>query len=235
MRHILLLTLLLSSFLFSKEIFGEITYLKGDVTLNNKLITTPQTLYIKDVIQTKNNGKVKILQTNGSIIKIGRDSILKLSSFDEVEQPKGNSYFKVLKGITKFNSKFKMKIKMKSASIGIRGTNFVVNNSDIESILLRKGQLEIIANENKFKVFKEKQKDESFDQDFQDEFSSFDTELEDEFNSFTKEITYEFDQFTKSMQMNEKEVISINNKNELYAKSLTELDLEKAFKEFDGF
>ena len=137
MKKILLILLVSSTILLGNV--GKITSIKGEVFINrdNKQIPAKagSILELQDSISTKDKAKALLLFNDKTSISIGKNSVLDISSFVlDLEEPKkseakfkfGKGLFKTITGqIGKIN-KNKFKIETKSASIGIRGTVFLV-------------------------------------------------------------------------------------------------------------
>jgi len=219
-----------TTILFAKEYFGSVVRFKGDVFINEKKLTQNASVFVSDLITTKKFGKVQVAQNDGSVITIGGSSTLRIVAQKEVEQTTGNAFYDITKAIT--NVLPKLKVKTRTVVIGIRGTDFIVNNLDNEQVLLRSGKLQLESLKNDFKVFHGKK---GFSQEFEDEFNSFDNFIKDDFNSFKKEITYEFDSFQKSISMEQGDFIFINNDGELYRQKLSKQEMELKFKYFETF
>jgi flagellar biogenesis protein FliO len=134
----LLLLLLLSSTLLLANV-GKITAIKGDVVVTRDTKELPAKvgfiLELKDTVITKDNSKALVLLNDKTSITVGKNSDLGIENFilDLQKPAKSEATFKFGKGIFrtitgqigKIN-KEKFKIKTKSASIGIRGTVFLV-------------------------------------------------------------------------------------------------------------
>lgn len=137
MKKILLLLFLSFTILYASV--GKITATKGEVFISRdgKQITATKgsLLELQDSIITKENSKALVLLNDKTSITVGKNSNLGIEDFVlDVQKPsKSKATFKFGKGIFrtitgqigKIN-KDKFKIKTKSASIGIRGTVFVV-------------------------------------------------------------------------------------------------------------
>ena len=135
MKLLLIITIFFSS-LFGW--IGEITALKGDVKIirNNYSISGTKGLKLeqKDIIKTSNNTKLQVIFKDNTVITIGKNSEVKISDyiFDNVNSKANfklsHGIMKTLTGkIGKFAPK-RFKIRTKNASIGIRGTYFVVES-----------------------------------------------------------------------------------------------------------
>jgi len=138
--NILILTVLLQASLLANFV-ATVTATVGNVKILRKknLLSahTTDKLYIKDNIITKNNAKAQIIFTDETIITIGKNSNFSIKEylFEDNNEPVAN--FGMIQGamrtITGKIGKIapqKFSVTTKSATIGIRGTNFtlVINN-----------------------------------------------------------------------------------------------------------
>ena len=133
-----LILLFLSSVILFANV-GKITAIKGEVYIDrhNKQILAKagSPLQLKDIIKTKKRSKALILFNDKTSITVGKESTLTVQDyvFDLVNPKKskatfgfGQGVFRTITGkIGKLN-RDKFKIKTSTASIGIRGTNFIV-------------------------------------------------------------------------------------------------------------
>jgi|GEM_PF-2342808 len=136
-KTILLSSLILPTFLLANTTVANITSLKGkaDIEYKSKLIPAK----IKDELIQENNlltyedGFAQILFKDETIVSVGKNSNFSIEEYLGLETEKPHAQFSLVKGamrvitgqIGKANPKL-FKIKTKSATIGIRGTNFLV-------------------------------------------------------------------------------------------------------------
>ena len=127
--------------------------LRGDVTLekSGKKIKVNDELHLDDVIITMEKSFVKIIDQNGGKISIGPKSSIKLLKEDAPQI----SSISLIKGQVratfnkKENSNYKFFVKTKSASLGIRGTDFhfIYNpENNISTVLTYEGKVEFEEN-----------------------------------------------------------------------------------------
>jgi hypothetical protein len=142
MMKILFLMLLNLSFLLAN--IGNISAVSGDANIQRegKKINAfvGFKLQQKDIIHTASNGKVQLLFMDQTIITIGKNSALNIEDYvyDTRKPENSKTQFNFFKGafktitgqIGKIN-KEKFKLKTSSASIGIRGTIVLGNQSAI--------------------------------------------------------------------------------------------------------
>lgn len=232
----LLIAVIFTFSMASGEVFGTVKKIKGDAFMDSVILKVNDDLYIGKNIITKNKSKVIIKQKNGNIITIGENSKLELINFDEVGQKKGKSFFNIVPSINKLSNKFKFKIKLKSATIGIRGTNFIVSSANTENITLREGKLDIIANKDKFKIYNKKTVEENYGVDAQKEkFEEFLNNFNNEFLEFKRKQEYEFEGFKKKFKLEEGTTVVFGKNNSVYKVIMPLTNIKGQFGSFDEF
>ena len=122
----------------SESVIGTIKTLKGEVTIirNDKIFTGDEgfRLIQNDTIQTKSNASVEVIFNDKTLLSLGPDSELIINEF--VFAPKQGKFsivIKLFKGTAAYVSGLIAKLSPESvrvetptASIGVRGTKFVV-------------------------------------------------------------------------------------------------------------
>lgn len=153
MLKIFTLLLLFASFLFAN--IGTVSLVEGKATI----LRNGQTLGAnmgdkienKDVISTQVNSKIKITFIDNTIVTIGKESSLNIEEYIfNTSTKEAKTELNVLKGafhtitgeIGKANPD-KFKLKTKSASIGIRGTEFY---GDENRIVCTQGRIIVLSN-----------------------------------------------------------------------------------------
>jgi hypothetical protein len=136
---------------FAREIAGEIVSVSGIAFIRPDKSTGAQpasppkakpgdNVYVGDVINTSSEGAVKILMRDKSIVDLGASSLFKV---DEYIHNNGNNrkakmdlmFGRVRVAVTKkIEGDGKFQIKTKGATMGVRGTEFVVKE-DIPATL----------------------------------------------------------------------------------------------------
>ncbi|MCG3677908.1 FecR family protein [Aliarcobacter butzleri] len=153
MLKIFTLLLLFASFLFAKIgtvslVEGKATILRNGQTLGANL---GDKIENKDVISTQVNSKIKITFIDNTIVTIGKESSLNIEEYIfNTSTKEAKTELNVLKGafhtitgeIGKVNPD-KFKLKTKSASIGIRGTEFY---GDENRIVCTQGRIIVLSN-----------------------------------------------------------------------------------------
>ncbi|WP_323588135.1 FecR family protein [Aliarcobacter butzleri] len=153
MLKIFTLLLLFASFLFAN--IGTVSLVEGKATIlrNGQTLGTNMGDKIenKDVISTQVNSKIKITFIDNTIVTIGKESSLNIEEYIfNTSTKEAKTELNVLKGafhtitgeIGKVNPD-KFKLKTKSASIGIRGTEFY---GDENRIVCTQGRIIVLSN-----------------------------------------------------------------------------------------
>jgi hypothetical protein len=133
---ILLILGMIISFVFGWV--GEITALKGEANVIRQNQTIPAKIGLKlekeDNIKTFKNTKMQVIFKDNTVITIGKNSLVKISDYlfdNENSTAKFKLSHGIMKTLTGKIGKFapkRFKIRTKNASIGIRGTYFVVES-----------------------------------------------------------------------------------------------------------
>ena len=224
-------------FVFGANI-GKVVKIKGEVFSDGHKLKLGDKIQDKNSVKTKKNGWVMIEQPSGNIIKISSNSNIKFNSANKITQNKGrvfvkvnkNSFSKALaKGLPRFT------VKTKTATMGIRGTNFVVDlNSNKEKIMLRNGDLTVNANKGTFNYFKSEMLAEI--QAMKDEFKAYKKQIIKEFKAYKESFAgYKPQPPTKKVKMKPRRVIVIDPlKNNLFEDNFSDND-DNEFGEFDNF
>ncbi|WP_108063224.1 FecR family protein [Poseidonibacter lekithochrous] len=141
MKYLLLFLLFFSSLFAS---IGKVSAVVGDAKIErgnkNIVVKIGIPLFEKDIIRTKKNAKVQLIFKDNTIVTIGKNSALDINTYlYDKKNPKNSKTdlnffkgaFKTITGkIGKINRE-KFKLRTKSASIGIRGTIILGNQSVI--------------------------------------------------------------------------------------------------------
>ncbi|MFL5815315.1 MAG: FecR domain-containing protein [Bdellovibrionia bacterium] len=129
---------------------GDIVSVSGTVLLRSdaqqaKMRTAKagDVIYIKDVINTGSDGRIKVLMKDKSIIDLGPSALFKIDDFKgkkgaaDREVDVSMVYGTMRAAVTqKLEGKGKFKVKTPSATMGVRGTEFVVKSevSDLKDV-----------------------------------------------------------------------------------------------------
>lgn len=160
MLKIILSIVFFSNFLFASV--GKITSMEGKASISRDgtilVAVVGGEIEKKDLISTQTNSKVKITLMDNTIVTIGKESVLNIEEyvFDEAKADNSVTELNFVKGafhtitgqIGKINPS-KFKLKTKSASIGIRGTEIY---SDDRVIACTSGTIDVVIADKVFVV-----------------------------------------------------------------------------------
>ena len=152
----LLLLFIMSAMIFAS--IGNVAALKGVVKIkrSTKMITAKYGLAIeeKDTIVTQDNSKVQIILKDQTIVTIGENSKYNFNEYkfnsktdSKAKMKLEHGFFRVITGKIGKIAPERFKVQTKSATIGIRGTNFFAwVGPKREEIGCIKGKISILTN-----------------------------------------------------------------------------------------
>lgn len=228
------ITLIIAFFTFLEasniEIFATVKKVEGSGAF---LIINDKTTAIKagenitqksSIIKTEKNSRVVLVWSDGSIIVVGENSKLNILDEININQENGETYYitKALKPLSSIRSN-SFKIRSKTATIGVRGTEFIVNESDKTNVSLKEGRLLITSILEEFEIYKEKQQKEF--EDFKRGFEEYKQKTMSEFNEY-KERNWQFSHKSDQLNLKKNRTITIDG-NKLYERDIDDGDLER--------
>ena len=189
---IFLLLLLCINLSFSNEL-ASIDVVKGKVkVLKNNAIRTSkvkvaQKLYKNDLLITFKNSMATIRLTDNSLITLDENTKLRIEDIQKIKQEKGQAFFNIETQGSK-----SLKISTSFATIGVKGTKFIINNTTTQSVALKSGLVSVEAVKGEFELHKKKGKKLSdyavYKMAHQYEYKQYKTKLEEEFIEFRKQF-----------------------------------------------
>jgi len=230
------------SYIQSQDIMGIVLKMRGKATIirdGNIIPIKLKDIILKDdTIQTSDKGWLFIEQPSKNIIKLSSQTNIKFNNSKLVTQDSGKIFFKVqksrfVKGLSKTLPSFT--IKTKTATMGIRGTNFVIDVDDSsEKIILRDGDLRVNANKGSFNYFKSELLAEM--QKFKDEFAEYKKQNEKEFKAYKESFAgYKPQPPVSTLQVKPRRVINIDSiKGNLFEDNFNK-ETDVIFDIFDDF
>lgn len=117
---------------FIKKLTGEVIVKRDNKAL---IVKIGDKIYSKDIIITKNNSSVGIIFKDNTLISLGQNTEFIIEEYTFNPEKKDEAFIsRIIKGtlscltglMPKLNPEA-MKIKAKTASIGIRGTHFLIS------------------------------------------------------------------------------------------------------------
>ncbi len=229
MKKIFTFLFLLSGFIFAAtspqigqiaKIEGSVKILKsGSIAKANATVGTK--LYAKDIITTSESSKALIKLTNGTTITLAESSKLEISDVETMTQGAGKALYAVQKKYavngTKVNTDF--------ATIGVKGTNFIVSSDEKDKrVSLKNGLVELKSLKGEFEIHKQKEADE---------YEAYMKSIGKEYEKYEETLKKEFIEYKASFEIKPNTTVSFDN-NKAYQKKIGE-DIEKEFKELESF
>jgi hypothetical protein len=145
-------------------------------------------------IRTGANQKIAVKTPQGDTLVAGENSSIKLVKPGFFQQLFGKIYY----FISKRTRENRVQVQTTTATIGVRGTTFVVdsqgNQQKQDTVSLQEGELNFESNDDEyFKLYQLRQLDdfELFKRQMQTEFDTYKAELEEEFVAYKKSIQLE--------------------------------------------
>lgn len=142
-------------------------------------------------IRTGDKQKIAVKTMQGDTLIAGENSSIKLVKPGFFQQLFGKIYY----FISKRSREDRVRVQTTTATIGVRGTTFVVDSAGDdqkqETVSLQQGQLNFESNDDEyFKLYQLRELDEFelFKRQMQTEFDAYKTELEEEFVAYKKSI-----------------------------------------------
>ncbi len=156
---VLVFTSLYSSEKVKKHYLGFVNNTKGivkvlpDKSIRKKKISKGYEISAGDMILTYSNANAIITLNDGSKIVLDKGSQARFTSLNEIQHGGGSIYYH----ISKRGSNNSLKIKTQFAIIGIKGTTFIVNDSnDSKSVSLKEGLIGVASIKEEFELHRKK-------------------------------------------------------------------------------
>jgi hypothetical protein len=155
MRNLILIIFFVT-FSFANEVAGIISKLRGSALIlrgeTTLVAKKKMEIFSKDMIITQGRTKVKLKFADNTLITVGQNSVFEVENY-LFKKEKSQARFKVRHGI--FNAvsgkisklaRKNFKLRIKTATIGVRGTVFSGEVSDTkETVACEKGSIEVAA------------------------------------------------------------------------------------------
>jgi hypothetical protein len=181
-----------------------------------------------DTIVTSEGARVVVQFDDGALSVLDEKSRLRVEKTSWFSYLGGKVYFTFKKvfGETRH-------VKTNSATIGIRGTTFIISENseqDGESIALKEGLLQILSTGPAFEIHRQKSLDE-FEQ-YKKESQQSQAALRDEFDRYKQQTKKEFVEYRRDFTLQPNRVISLSGYR--VDETATNADNEKDFVSFES-
>jgi len=231
---LLFIVLIFSGSILADNIRGRIVKIQGHVYIlndkNEKRLPGSSKFLLRDneTVITEGNSRAVIQFSDDVLSVLNEKSRLRIEKSGWISQLSGKVYY-IFKKVFKKQPK---KVFTKFATIGIRGTTFVVN-ADINKnmIALQEGGLTIESPAGDYAI--KRQTDSSGFSDFKDEQKKQFDAMHQQYLEYKKQLSKEFIEYKKSFDLEENYQLSFDGL-EVEQKSISP-DIEKEFADFSLF
>jgi hypothetical protein len=190
--------------------------------IKGKKAKVGQKLYKDDLVVTFSDSKVKIKLKDDSIVTLDANSKLKIEDIHKLSHQEGKIFFSI-----KTQTANKLEIGTNFATIGVKGTKFIITDKkENQTLSLKNGLVGVKALEGEFKIHRQQTRELS-------EYEKYVLAHKHDYETYEKKIIEEFIEFKKEFDLKPKRMVSFN-KNVVKEKDLTQ-EVEKEFDKFEKF
>ncbi|MCW9013564.1 MAG: FecR domain-containing protein [Gammaproteobacteria bacterium] len=182
-----------------------------------------------ETVVTKEGSKAVVQFDDGAMSVLDEKSSLRVEQTGWLSQLGGKVYY-VFRKV--FGKKKPRKVKTKFATIGIRGTTFIVyEEGDNKGVALQEGKLNIESPGKDYEIRRQQQTDdfEAFKQQAQERAEA----LDQEYSDYKSNLNREFVEYKKSFDLEANRVVSFDD-NRVSEKELSD-DFKMEFDDFKNF
>lgn len=191
---------------------GRILKVNGDVQVINergeirKVEESQFVIREMDTVVTKKGGKAVVQFSDGALSVLNEKSSIRVEKTNWLSHIGGKIYFTFRKVFGE-----RRQVKAKFATIGIRGTTFIVyDDENGEGVALQEGQLDVESPGEAFEIHRQKELSEY--EAFLLEAQQSKQALQDEYDTYKKDLKKEFIEYKKSFTLEANRVISFDGK-----------------------
>jgi len=213
---------------FASDQAGVISAFEGKVLLFDGVsprstdVTEPNTaVFINNKIATKRDSTAMIELVSGDRIALTEGAIMSILGNEEFKPWDG----KVLFHIRKRGQASGVKVALKSAVIGVKGTKFLVSADKASGnydVFLKEGKIECLPAEGQFKMYKDV---------VMDEYEAYVKKMTGEFEDYLAKLEEDFVEYVDKFEMKPGDAFSVSG-NEVRKVEYTK-EIEDAFKILD--
>jgi len=209
---LLLLGLLAVSPVYADDYRGRILKVKGEVHIvddkgeRRKLEESRFLVREMDTIITTENGTAVVRFNDGSMSVMSEKSRLRVEKTSWLSHLGGKIYFTFRKVFGE-----PRRVRTRFATIGVRGTTFIVTDSDDEQgVALKEGQVDVASPEGAFEIHRQQQADEF--EAFKQDMAQQRQQMEDEFARYRQQTLQEFVEYKEQFTLQANRVIRFDGK-----------------------
>ena len=212
------------SYASASSIIGSVKLVKGNVKVKSENSFKKSKLSVGfevksgDLITTSKKATAVIKLLDGSTLVLDESSTLHFNSSNIVEQQDGKIYYK----ITSRDAKNSLSIKTPFAIIGIKGTTFIIDAGEKDSVKLKEGLIGVQSIKEEFELYREEVKKQ---------FNDFMAQQQAAFEDYKHVQDPGFAEKTKEFDLQAGKTISFNGQ-KVNEKSWTKED-EAEFEAFE--
>ena len=193
-----------------EKIRGKVLKFSGDVEVVNAkgetrfVKKTDEPLNEMDTIVTNKGAQIVVQFDDGALSVLDEKSRLRVEKTSWFSYLGGKVYFTFKKvfGETR-------RIKTRAATLGIRGTTFIISDNEVgESVALKEGLLDVESNGPVFEIHKKKIMDE-FAQ-FKQQHQKAQQDMKDEFEQYKQQAKNEFIEYRQQFTLQPNRVINLS-------------------------
>lgn len=204
-----------------EKIVGKVKVLKAN-ELRATNAKPNQILYKDDLIITYKDAMTTIKLDDNSLVTLAEKTKLRVLNSKELKQEEGKIFYNI-----ETQGKNTMTVATNFATIGVKGTSFIINDAqEQKDVSLKTGLVGVSALEGEFEIHKKKEnklsKYENYKLAEDNDFDNYKTKIEEEFIEYKKEFDLHPD-YTISFSGN---VVKENK---------TQEDVSTEFEEFENF
>ncbi len=172
---------------------GQLAKYQGEILIRQDNKSKPQLidetgafLHIGNQLRTQKNSEAFIRWIDGSKIVMKEKSQLSINAIDYLDVDNGSVIF----DIAKIQRPKPVRVGVKLAILGIRGTKFmVINQGENYNVYLKEGDITITSLAEDFKIYKNQIKSQmkQFREQFEREAKQFKSDIESDYEEFKRE------------------------------------------------
>ena len=190
---------------------GKVLKFNGDVEVidakggKRTVKETDEPLHEMDTIVTNEGARVVVQFDDGALSVLDEQSRLRVEKTSWFSYLGGKVYFTFKKVFGE-----PRRVKTRAATIGIRGTTFIISENDEqngESVALREGLLEIESTGPVFEIHRQKELDE-FER-FKQEQQAVGAQMQNDFEQYKKQAMREFVEYRRNFTLQPNRVINL--------------------------
>lgn len=204
-----------------EKIVGKVKVLKAN-ELRAKNAKLNQILFKDDLLITYKDAMTTIKLDDNSLITLAEKTKLRVLHSKELKQEEGKIFYNI-----ETQGKNTMAVVTNFATIGVKGTTFIINDmQEQKDVSLKTGLVGVSALEGEFEIHKKKEVQLS-------EYEKYKLAQENDFDNYKTKIEEEFIEYKKEFDLHPNYTISFNGN--VVKENKTKNDINTEFEEFENF